>query len=140
MPFHPLSEGFEAGGECLHRRGLVRRHQAAIAHRVRRENGGQTVLGGSDDLRGFRPYRFYGDQQILLNAEYRWESFTGLEMAAFFDAGKVVQERSDINFQDLETSAGFGFRFNMRNNTFIRIDTGFSREGFQVWFKFANPF
>ena len=100
----------------------------------------QTVLGGSDDLRGFRPYRFYGDQQILLNAEYRWESFTGLEMAAFFDAGKVVQERSDINFQDLETSAGFGFRFNVRNNTFIRIDTGFSREGFIVWFKFANPF
>ncbi len=100
----------------------------------------QTVLGGSDDLRGFRPYRFYGDHQILLNAEYRWESFTGLEMAAFFDAGKVVPERSDINFQDLETSAGFGFRFNVRNNTFIRIDTGFSREGFLVWFKFANPF
>ena len=100
----------------------------------------QPVLGGSDDLRGFRSYRFYDDNQIVVNAEYRWESFTGLDMALFFDAGKVTPKRSQINFHDLETAAGFGFRFNVRNNVFLRLDVGFSHEGFQFWFKFGNPF
>ena len=58
----------------------------------------QPVLGGSNDLRGFRSYRFYDDNQIVVNAEYRWESFTGLDMALFFDAGKVTPKRSQINF------------------------------------------
>lgn len=100
----------------------------------------QPVLGGSDNLRGYSPFRFYDDNMIVANIEYRWESFSGLDMAVFFDAGKVTSQRSDINFKDLETSAGFGFRFNVRNATFIRIDTGFSHEGAQLWLKFANPF
>jgi outer membrane protein assembly factor BamA len=108
---------------------------------------GQTVpfylqprLGGSDDLRGFRSYRFYDDHYIVANAEYRWEAFAGLDMALFFDAGKVVPKRSQINFHDLETSAGIGFRFNARNSVFMRLDFGFSNEGVGFWFKFANPF
>ena len=100
----------------------------------------QPTLGGSDDLRGFRAFRFYDNNQIVVNAEYRWESFTGLDMALFFDAGKVTSSRSQINFHDLEASAGFGFRFNVRNNVFLRLDVGYSHEGFQVWFKFGNPF
>jgi outer membrane protein assembly factor BamA len=100
----------------------------------------QPVLGGSEDLRGFKPYRFYDDNQIVVNAEYRWESFTGLDMALFVDAGKVVPTRSQINFHDLEASAGFGFRFNVRNSTFLRLDVGFGHEGTQIWLKFANPF
>jgi hypothetical protein len=98
------------------------------------------TLGGSEDLRGFRNYRFYDANQIIVNAEYRWESFTGLDMAVFFDAGKVAPKYSQINFHDLEASVGFGFRFNVKNATFIRIDTAFSHEGYTVWFKFANPF
>lgn len=98
------------------------------------------TLGGSDDLRGFDDYRFYDENQIVLNAEYRWESFTGLDMALFFDAGKVAPKSSQIDFHGLEATVGFGFRFNVKNATFIRIDTGFSHEGYTVWFKFANPF
>jgi len=100
----------------------------------------QPYLGGSDDLRGFRSYRFYDDHHIVVNAEYRWEAFAGLDMALFFDAGKVVPKRSQINFHDLEAAAGFGFRFNARNSVFMRIDVGFSHEGMRLWFKFANPF
>jgi hypothetical protein len=98
----------------------------------------QPVLGGSDDLRGFRPFRFYGDNLLVMNAEYRWEIFSGLDMALFADAGKVATRRSQLDFSDLESSVGFGFRFNVRNNVFLRLDTAFSHEGFQVWFKF-NP-
>jgi outer membrane protein assembly factor BamA len=100
----------------------------------------QPVLGGSDDLRGFRPYRFYDDNQIVVNTEYRWEAFTGLDMALFFDAGKVAAKRSQVNFHDLEGSAGFGFRFNVRNATFLRIDVGFSHERTMIWLKFGNIF
>lgn len=100
----------------------------------------QPVLGGSDDLRGFRPFRFYGDNLLVVNGEYRWESFSGLDMALFADAGKVFQRHSQCNFHDLESSVGFGVRFNVHNNVFLRIDVGFSHEGFQVWFKFNNIF
>jgi hypothetical protein len=31
-------------------------------------------------------------------------------------------------------------RFNARNRTFIRLDFGFSHEGFQFWFKFNDIF
>ncbi|MBS1855284.1 MAG: BamA/TamA family outer membrane protein [Acidobacteria bacterium] len=100
----------------------------------------QPTLGGSDDLRGFRPFRFYDDNLIVFNGEYRWESFSGLDMALFADAGKVFHRRADWNLKNLEASAGFGFRFNVRNNVFMRLDVGFSHEGFQLWLKFNNVF
>jgi hypothetical protein len=100
----------------------------------------QPRLGGSDDLRGFRPFRFYDDNLLVLNAEYRWETFSGLDMALFADGGKVFPRRANWNFRDLEGSAGFGFRFNVRNSVFLRLDVGFSHEGYQVWVKFNNVF
>jgi hypothetical protein len=100
----------------------------------------QPWLGGSDDLRGFRPFRFRDRNSFVFNAEYRWEVFSGLDMAVFTDAGKVFPRLSQLNFTRLETSVGFGFRANVRNQTFMRIDVGFSREGYQVWFKFNDVF
>lgn len=100
----------------------------------------QPTLGGSDDLRGFRPFRFYDDNMMVFNAEYRYEIFSGLDMAVFGDAGKVFRDRDQWNFDDLEGAYGIGMRFNARNNVFLRIDAGFSHEGFQVWFKFGNVF
>jgi outer membrane protein assembly factor BamA len=100
----------------------------------------QPRLGGSDDLRGFRPFRFHDDNLLVANLEYRWETFSGLDMAVFADAGKVFSRHADWNFSDVEGSVGFGLRFNVRNNVFLRLDTGFSHEGFQVWVKFNNIF
>jgi outer membrane protein assembly factor BamA len=100
----------------------------------------QPVLGGSNDLRGFRPFRFYDDNLIVFNAEYRYEIFAGLDMAVFADAGKVFHSKSDWNVHDLEGSYGAGMRFNARNAVFMRLDVGFSHEGFQVWLKFNNVF
>jgi len=100
----------------------------------------QPTLGGSEDLRGFRAFRFYDNNLIVVNGEYRWEVFSGLDMALFADGGKVFHRHADLNFRNMEADCGFGFRFNVRNNVFLRIDTGFSHEGFQVWFKFNNVF
>ncbi len=100
----------------------------------------QPVLGGNHDLRGYRPFRFYGDNSMVMNAEWRWEVFSGMDMALFADAGKVYMQHSQLNFRDLESAAGFGMRFNARNNTFIRLDVGFSHEGYQIWFAFGDAF
>ena len=100
----------------------------------------QPVLGGSDDLRGYRYFRFSDRNRVIYNAEYQWEVFSGLDGALFFDAGKVMPRRSLLSFSQLETSAGFGLRFNVQNSTFLRLDVGFSQEGFQVWFKFNDTF
>jgi outer membrane protein assembly factor BamA len=100
----------------------------------------QPYIGGSDDLRGFRPYRFTDRNAVVYNAEYRWEIFSGLDGAVFFDAGKVMPHRGWLKMNDLETSAGFGMRFNARNRTFLRLDVGFSHEGAAIWLKFNDPF
>ncbi|MCC6858544.1 MAG: hypothetical protein IT158_08290 [Bryobacterales bacterium] len=100
----------------------------------------QPTLGGSDDLRGFRSFRYHGNNLMVYTAEYRWEVFSGLDMALFADAGKVFNRWEDWSLSGLEESWGFGFRFNTRNTVFLRFDFGFSREGFNIWAKFGNVF
>ncbi|MCZ2154503.1 MAG: BamA/TamA family outer membrane protein [Bryobacterales bacterium] len=100
----------------------------------------QNILGGNSDLRGYRPFRFYGDNSLLMNAEWRWEVFSGLDMAIFTDAGKVMERHRDFNFRHLESDVGFGLRFNARNNTFMRLDVAFSHEGYRVWLAFGDAF
>jgi hypothetical protein len=43
-----------------------------------------------------------------------------------------IRRLAQINYWHLKTDAGFGFRFNVRDSVFLRIDPGFCREGFQV--------
>jgi outer membrane protein assembly factor BamA len=100
----------------------------------------QSILGGQNDLRGFRFARFYDKNAFVVNGEYRWQIFTGMDGALFYDAGKVFPRHGQLNFHDLEGSAGFGFRVNARNSVFLRVDVGFSHEGFQIWFSFNDVF
>jgi hemolysin activation/secretion protein len=83
------------------------------------------TLGGNDTLRGFREYRFRGPHAILAQAEYRWEIWSGFDGAIFYDAGKVADRRGDLNFQDLESDYGIGFRFNTNSGVIFRVDTAF---------------
>ena len=83
------------------------------------------TLGGNDTLRGFREYRFRAPHAILTNVEYRWEIWSGFDGAIFYDAGKVADRRGDLNFKDLETDYGIGFRFNTNNGIMFRVDAAF---------------
>ncbi len=98
----------------------------------------QPTLGSDTDLRGFRRYRFYDENLIALSTEYRWEVNTAFDMAIFIDGGKVFHRSGQISLYNLETSAGFGFRF--KNPVVARLDAGFSREGVQVWLKLSKLF
>jgi hypothetical protein len=98
-------------------------------------------LGGNDTLRGFRAHRFRGPHALLLQGEYRWEIWSGLDAALFVDAGKVAMRRADLDFNDLERNYGFGFRFNTDNGVIMRVDAAFgSRDGKHLHVVFGNLF
>lgn len=98
------------------------------------------TLGGSHDLRGFRTFRFRDFNKMLLQSEYRWEAWIGLEMALFFDAGKVFPDRDHFDLDDLHTAYGVGFRFNNEETTFLRLDLAFGGEGFKPHASFSHVF
>jgi hemolysin activation/secretion protein len=85
---------------------------------------------GGQRLRGFREFRFRDRNSVLATAEYRWEAWWALDMALFADGGKVAARRSDIDLSDWELGYGMGFRFHSKKAFSVRLDLGFSREGF----------
>ena len=95
----------------------------------------QPTLGGPHTLRGYRFNRFYGDNSTMVSGEYRWHASPSLQVVAFADAGKVFNKWEQWNFHDLESDVGFGFRFKGRRSVAFSVDTGFSQEGFQIWFR-----
>jgi len=99
------------------------------------------TLGGHDTLRGFREYRFRAPHAMLVQGEYRWEIWSGLDGALFYDAGKVANRRRDLDFSDLERDYGFGFRFNTDNGVVFRVDAAFgSRDGKHLHIVFGGIF
>jgi outer membrane protein assembly factor BamA len=101
----------------------------------------QPTLGGASTLRGFRSNRFYGDNSVMVNAEYRWFCSPILDMVAFGDGGKVFNRWEGWNLHNLQSDVGFGLRVKGRSGVpGFGIDTGFSHEGFQIWFHVNNIF
>lgn len=101
----------------------------------------QRTLGGPDDLRGFRRFRFRDRHLLLLQAEYRWEIFTAVDGAIFYDAGKVASRAEDLNLSDLESDYGLGFRFGSRNGVFLRVEGAFGSSGGKHFiFRFGHVF
>ena len=99
------------------------------------------TLGGKDTLRGFHEYRFRGPHALLLQGEYRFEIWSGLDGALFYDAGKVALRRSQLDFKHLESDYGFGFRFNTDRGIVARVDAAFgSRDGKHLWIVFGGTF
>ncbi len=92
----------------------------------------QPTLGGPHVLRSFRDQRFRDRNLIYLSAEYRWEAAPALELALFYDAGKVFRDRSDFNLMGLRKNVGFGFRVKSRDRVLFRVDLARGREGARV--------
>ncbi|MCC6587274.1 MAG: BamA/TamA family outer membrane protein [Bryobacterales bacterium] len=102
----------------------------------------QPSLGAADDLRGFVPFRFYDNNAMVANVEWRWEILNGVEGALFGDAGKVFPRPGLMNLRNIQYSFGGGLRFRapVTGAMVVRLDAAFSREGFQVWFVFNDIF
>jgi hypothetical protein len=95
-------------------------------------------LGGSAELRGFSNYRFRDRHSILFTAEYRWYVQEYVDMALFYDAGKVAARRSDLDFENLKSNFGIGLRFHTPRATALRLEVARSNEGLRLIFAFGG--
>jgi len=98
-------------------------------------------LGSGSTLRAFPSWRFRDRHSMLMSAEWRWlPARLFLDMAVFYDAGKVVGRRDELNFEHLEHDWGLGFRFHGLAATPLRIELARGREGFNLVFSGAAAF
>jgi len=98
-------------------------------------------LGSGSTLRGYPSWRFRDRHSLLLSGEFRWiPSRRGLDMAVFYDAGKVVPRWDDLSLDGLKNSVGVGIRFHGPRTTPLRIELARGREGFNLVFAGSAAF
>lgn len=98
------------------------------------------TVGGSESIRGYRDFRFRDAAAVNVNAEYRWEAFSALDLALFVDAGDVGPTWRSIVGAHLRSSWGLGFRFNTNRRVFLRVDVAGGREGPRIWTSLSPAF
>jgi hypothetical protein len=85
-------------------------------------------VGGGSTLRGYPDFRFRDRNRLLMNAELRWTPARFMDMAIFYDTGKVTSRRADLDFGDLKESYGLGMRLIGVRGYIFRIEAAHSRE------------
>jgi hypothetical protein len=85
-------------------------------------------IGGGYKVRGYFDYRFQDRNMMAMTLEYIWTPSHFVDMAIFYDIGRVAAKRSDLDFQDLKDSYGIGMRIHARQTAVFRFDTAFSDE------------
>jgi hypothetical protein len=98
------------------------------------------ALGGGSSLRGFSSWRFRDLNALLLQAEWRVLANRFLDMALFYDAGRVAARRSDLTDAPLKSDYGLGFRFHGPLATPLRIEFARSNEGLALVFSAKAAF
>ncbi len=95
-------------------------------------------LGGGRELRGYPDFFFRDNNKILYTAEYRWTPSKFMDMALFYELGKVTPDRSEITeFDGLHYSYGIGARFHGPISTPLRIEVAFSEDFTRFIFAFS---
>ena len=98
-------------------------------------------LGSGTTLRAYTTGRFRDRHSLLTSAEFRWiPNRVGLDMAIFYDAGKVADRLEDLDFNDLATNWGIGARFHGPSTTILRIEGAKSSEGWNLVFATSAAF
>jgi hypothetical protein len=85
-------------------------------------------LGGGSTLRGYPDFRFRDRTRLLINAELRWTPARFLDMAVFYDTGKVAGDYRDLDLHGLKNSYGIGLRLIGLQGYVFRIEAARSRE------------
>src|SRR5688572_28314128 len=90
-------------------------------------------LGSGRTLRAYSTGRFRDRHSILTSAELRWiPNRIGLDMALFYDAGKVTPRREDLDFNGLESNWGIGARFHGPSTTVLRLEAARGKDGWHL--------
>ena len=99
----------------------------------------QPVLGGGRALRGYDEFRFRDRSAVLMQAEYRYQLFSGADGVVFYEAGTVGPSLGDLG--SLKTDYGVGLRFGAGEGVFMRVEAAFGTpESPRLYIKFSNAF
>ncbi len=90
------------------------------------------ALGSGSTLRAFKADRFRDRHSMVMSAEIRWIPGNAIDMAFFYDAGKVTSRRRDFSFKALKSDVGFGIRFHGLISTPLRVDVAVGNEGWKL--------
>jgi outer membrane protein assembly factor BamA len=92
-------------------------------------------LGSGRTLRAYETTRFRDRHSLLTSAEFRWiPNRFAMDMALFYDAGKVTNRREDLDFENLTTDWGLGVRFHAGATTVLRIEGARGNDGWRLVF------
>jgi len=98
-------------------------------------------LGSGSTLRGYRTGRFRDRHALLTSAEFRWiPSRLALDMAVFYDAGKVASRFGDLDFDDMKSNWGIGVRFHGPTATPLRVEIARGSDGWKYIFSSGAAF
>ncbi len=99
------------------------------------------ALGSGSTLRGYSSWRFRDRHAMLMSAEWRWiPNRLAMDMAIFYDTGKVTPRFDDISFKDLKSDYGIGVRFHTPFATPLRVELAKSSEGTRIVFSGGAAF
>jgi hemolysin activation/secretion protein len=98
------------------------------------------ALGGGSSLRGYASWRFRDLNSLLLQAEWRVLVNSFLDVALFYDAGKVEARAQDLDLDGLKSDFGIGFRMHGPAATPVRIELAKGNEGLAIVFAASASF
>jgi surface antigen Omp85-like protein len=98
-------------------------------------------LGSGSTLRAYPSWRFRDRHSLLLTGEFRWiPNRYGVDMALFYDMGKVTPRWDDLSLKGLKSNVGIGIRFHTPLATPLRIELAHGREGLHLVFAGSAAF
>jgi len=102
-------------------------------------------IGGSRTLRGMQDDRFTDKDRLLGGVEYRFpfwyiglDSGAAIDALVFYDFGTVKPNLERVQWHDLQSSGGFGFRVVSGTTGFLRVDFAWSEDDTRVHFGFGK--
>jgi hypothetical protein len=99
------------------------------------------ALGSGSTLRAYPSWRFRDRHSLLIAGEFRWiPNRLGLDVALFYDMGKVTPRWDDLSLKGLKSNVGIGVRFHTPLATPLRIELAQGREGLHLVFSGSAAF
>lgn len=110
--------------------------------------GDESVIGGSQTLRGYGTSRFYDRNSFSANIELRqnvlsmnaFSTHVDIQIAPFFDTGRVFHDVGTFPIKHLHNVMGIGFRGIAPPSVVGYVDIGKGHEGIAVFTGIGYPF
>ncbi len=101
----------------------------------------QFVIGGTD-VRGYTQGKYRGDNQLALQAEYRWNPFRKVGFVGFGGFASILDSVNKDDNGKLLPGGGLGFRYVLQEQTGIRVglDVAGGKDDWGVYFRIGEAF